>query len=64
MQHLIKEDSVKLKELITIEEANVYLCGNLEMGKEVTHILEQILGKDYVEKMVEEKRFVKELWAS
>jgi len=35
---LIKEDSVKIKELITIEEANVYLCGNLEMGKEVTSI--------------------------
>lgn len=61
---MIKEDSVKIKELITIEEANVYLCGNLDMGKEVTHILEQILEKEYVDKMVEEKRFVKELWAN
>jgi len=59
---LIKEDSVKIKELITIEEANVYLCGNLEMGKEVTHILEQIIGKELVEQMVEDKWFVKELW--
>jgi len=61
---LIKEDSVKIKELITIEEANVYLCGNLEMGKEVTHILEQIIGKELVEQMVEDKWFVKELWAN
>ena len=61
---MIKEDSVKIKELITIEEANVYLCGNLEMGKEVTHILEQIIGKELVEQMVEDKWFVKELWAN
>jgi sulfite reductase alpha subunit-like flavoprotein len=46
------------------QNAYVYICGAMNMGKDVQKLLEEIVGKDTISDMEKEKRFIKELWTS
>jgi len=41
--------------MICSQNAHVFICGNLEMGKEVTSILENLVSKSVIDSMTESK---------
>ena len=67
VQDLLKINSKETKELLMNQNAHVYICGAIDMGKSVESVLESIIGengKDYLTEMKDNKRFAKELWAA
>ena len=73
VQHLIKKNSEKLFELISKENARIYVCGGVAMGKAVrnafTEIFEfyktqnnNITGPEYLDKLLKSDTYVQELW--
>jgi len=73
VQHLLAEDGVEVWQAIEEEEAYVYVCGGVAMGRDVVRTLGEIVrgqgGKNeeeaatYVAEMQRGGRLVQELWA-
>lgn len=74
VQHLLKEDSSLIWDMIHNKGAYIYVCGGTQMGNDVHATLRNIimeegglgnheLAKKYLEKMQADGRFAQELWA-
>jgi len=62
VQHRIKENAKQMEEWLK-NGAYFYICGDKEnMAKDVEGVLIEIIGKDYLEKMKEEGRYLRDVY--
>lgn len=64
VQDKLKEVRETLEWLCQDEKAYVFICGNTAMGADVHNMLKEWLGEEFVQKMEQDGRLVKELWSS
>jgi cytochrome P450 / NADPH-cytochrome P450 reductase len=65
VQHLIKQDTEHLVDLIANHNAKLYVCGDgTHMAPEVEQVLVESLGAPAVANLQRDKRYVKDVWAS
>ena len=71
VQHLLREDSRKVWNLIGKRGAHVYVCGATNMGADVLRVLKEIVqqqgkldGDAFMHKMQSDGRYVAELWSA
>jgi cytochrome P450/NADPH-cytochrome P450 reductase len=65
MQHLIKQDTAHIVDLIANQNAKLYVCGDgSHMAPDVEQVLVESLGEEAVARLQRDKRYVKDVWAS
>ncbi len=65
VQHLIKQDTAHVVDLIANHNAKLYVCGDgSHMAPEVEQVLVESLGESAVANLQHERRYVKDVWAS
>jgi len=62
VQNILSESKTELENFLLHEESIIYICGGVSMGAEVVATLEKIFTKDFVKKLENENRLIKELW--
>jgi sulfite reductase alpha subunit-like flavoprotein len=62
VQDLLKLHSDSLIENLTKENSLIYICGGVSMGSQVIETLSKHISPEFVKKMENENRLIKELW--
>jgi sulfite reductase alpha subunit-like flavoprotein len=60
IQNLIKDSFEEIKD--KYEKGNIYVCGGVSMGHAVNIELENLLHKEFIQKLDIESRYIKEFW--
>ena len=64
VQDQLKENKDLIKQILTEQNGEFFVCGATKMGKDVDSLLREILGPQGLKSLQTQKRYKVELWSS
>lgn len=62
IQNVFADNFEEMKDYLNNEKCFVYVCGGVSMGQSLHKELERNLGKDFMQNLEKEQRYIKEFW--